>query len=281
MPGRSTGNDIVAVLLAIVLALTSIQAFAKNPVILGATTSTENSGLLAHVIKAFEQRYAIDVRAITAGSGAVLNMGARGDVDVLLVHAPADELRFMAEGQGIDRRSVMQNHFLIVGPEADPAGIRDLTLAADAFAAIARNQSLFLSRGDESGTHHAELHLWQSIGVDVRHPSASEWYRETGAGQGATLNIATNLGAYVLTDEATWLSFRNQDGLSILFRRDEPVLRNTYSVILVNLDRYPGINADDARLFADWLVSEEGQAAIASFRVDGRRLFHPVARLSG
>lgn len=252
----------------------------QTPLFLGVTTSTENSGLLAHLVENFEADHDIPVRAVTAGSGAVLNLAARGDVDVILVHSPEDEEVFMASGYGVDRRPVMHNRFVIVGPKVDPAGVREERGAATALAAIAASGALFLSRGDESGTHKAELRLWQATGIDPA-VSGNGWYRESGSGQGATLNIAANTGAYTLTDEATWATFGNSGDLETLFARDEPALGNVYSVIRVNPRRHPGLNAEGALIFTEWLTSKKGQAAISSFKAGGRSLFWPERRLSG
>jgi tungstate transport system substrate-binding protein len=252
-----------------------------TPLVLGVTTSTENSGLLAHLLDKFEDRHGIEVRAVTAGSGAVLGLAERGDVDVILVHAPDDEAVLVEKGYGADRRTVMYNRFVVVGPETDPAGIRIKASAADAFRAIAESGALFLSRGDESGTHRAEQRLWQAAGVTVDREESSTWYRESGAGQGATLNIAANTGAYVLTDEATWATFGNRGELDLLYDGSEAAMNNIYSVIRVDPKRHPGINVDGARLFADWLTSKAGRAAISSFRFDGRLLFWPEGEAAG
>ncbi len=267
------------------IALTATAGRSQAPLFLGVTTSTENSGLLAHVIEAFEAEHDVKVRAVTAGTGAVLNLAARGDVDVVLVHAPLEEERFMRAGYGVDRRAVMRNRFVIVGPEADPAAVGDKGDVVAAFAAIARSQALFLSRGDESGTHQAERKIWAAAAID---PLAAEevvggkdWYRESGSGQGATLNIAANTGAYTLTDEATWATFGNRGELKALFLKDDPAVRNIYSVIRVNPERHDGLNAEDALLFVDWLTSKAGQDAIMGFRAGGRTLFQPVQGLAG
>ena len=192
-------------------ALSPTISRSQAPLFLGVTTSTENSGLLAHLVAAFAADHDIQIRAVTAGSGAVLNLAARGDVDVILVHSPEDEDAFIESGYGVDRRPVMRNRFVIVGPKPDPAGIGEAGDAKDAFEAIAAERATFLSRGDESGTYKAELRLWQSIGIDP--VAADGWYRQSGSGQGATLNIAANTGAYTLTDEATWATFGNRGGL--------------------------------------------------------------------
>lgn len=264
---------------------TSKVGHSREPLFLGVTTSTENSGLLAHLIDAFRSDHDIQIRAVTAGSGAVLNLAARGDVDVILVHSPEDEEAFVSAGYGVDRRPLMRNRFVIVGPKTDPAGIRGQNDAGAALAAIAEQKELFLSRGDESGTHKAELRLWALAGFDPSRPESGgrsrDWYRESGSGQGATLNIAANTGAYTLTDEATWATFGNPGQLETLFAGDEPALDNVYSVIRVNPERHVSLNADDALILVDWLTSKRGQAAIQSFKASGRSLFQPLGRLSG
>ncbi|MEM8949387.1 MAG: substrate-binding domain-containing protein [Pseudomonadota bacterium] len=256
-----------------------------EPLFLGVTTSTENSGLLAHLVDAFKAAHDIQIRAVTAGSGAVLNLAARGDVDIILVHSPEDEQGFVDKGYGVDRRPLMRNRFIVVGPKSDPAGVRQSSDAASAFRAVARHRALFLSRGDDSGTHRAELRIWQEADLDPNRlgdaGSGEDWYRESGSGQGATLNIAANTSAYTLTDEATWATFGNPGNLETLFSNDEPALDNVYSLIRVNPDRHPGLNAADATTLADWLTSKAGQAVISSFRVDGRALFRPINRLAG
>ncbi len=257
----------------------------QEPLFLGVTTSTENSGLLAHLIEAFKATHDIEIRAVTAGSGAVLNLAARGDVDVVLVHSPEDEKAFIDKGYGVDRRPVMRNHFVIVGPKADPAGIRGKSDVADAFTTLAASQALFLSRGDDSGTHKAERRIWRAAKLDpagvAKDQESKGWYRESGSGQGATLNIAANTSAYTLTDEATWATFGNPGNLVTVFSSDEPALDNVYSVIRVNPELHPGLNAKDALTFVDWLTSKAGQAAISSFTAGGRPLFRPISRLAG
>lgn len=239
--------------------------------VLGATTSTDNSGLLNHLLPQFEAATGISVRVVIAGTGAVLKLAERGDVDVVLVHERAAEDAFVASGHGTDRRDVMHNDFVLVGPEDDPAKIAGFELAADALAQILRQRAPFLSRGDESGTHQAELRLWRRAGLDP-HAATGGWYRASGAGMGATLNIATNMGAYTLTDRATWTSFHNREGLRLLVEGD-PSLHNPYGVIRVNPERFGEINAKAALAFADWLTGEDGRAAIESFRIDGTQVF--------
>ncbi|MEM7044519.1 MAG: substrate-binding domain-containing protein [Pseudomonadota bacterium] len=256
----------------------------REPLFLGVTTSTENSGLLAHLIALFEARHDVQIRAVTAGSGAVMNLAARGDVDVILVHSPEDEAMFVAEGYGIDRRPAMRNRYVIVGPKGDPAGLRGADDAIDAFARLAASKAIFLSRGDESGTHKAERRLWQTVGIDL--DKGVGWYRESGSGQGATLNIAANTGAYTLTDEATWATFGNPGELEALYpndatARNDSALDNVYSIIRVNPERHAGLNQRDAVTFTNWLTSAAGRAAISSFKVNGRSLFSPAGELAG
>ncbi|MEL6964420.1 MAG: substrate-binding domain-containing protein [Pseudomonadota bacterium] len=254
----------------------------RSPLFLGVTTSVENSGLLAYLVETFSIGRDIQIRAVTAGTGAVLNLAARGDVDVVLVHSPDNERSFLRAGYGIDRRAVMRNRYVIVGPASDPAGIGDAADAVTAFTSIATRKAPFLSRGDESGTHHAERAIWRLVGIEPDQASGREsWYRETGSGQGATLNIAANTNAYTLTDDATWATFSNPGALELHVDKDEPALRNLYSIIRVNPERHAGLNVQDALAFTDWLTSKSGQSAILSFQVNGRPLFRPVGDLSG
>lgn len=263
-----------AVLVAGAIGISPTSGEERRPLLIGATTSIENSGLLAHLLQLFHQRHDIQIRAVIAGTGAILKMASRGDVSAVLVHAPEDEAAFVDAGYGVDRHLVMRNRFLIVGPAADPADIKTKASAADAFAAIARSASLFVSRGDGSGTHKAEQRLWRTANIDLgTDATLNAWYRESGAGQGATLNIAVNLNAYCLVDEATWVTFKNHGNLKLLFDRDDAQMNNLYSIILVNPDRFPGVNGSDAAIFADWLTSPEGSGAINSFKTNGKRPF--------
>lgn len=263
-----------AALLLLFLTLV-VGAKAEAPyIILASTTSTRDSGLLAHILPRFEARTGIAVRVIAVGTGRALGLGEKGDVDALLVHDTVSEERFMAEGHGSLRREVMYNDFVIVGPVDDPAGIATTTDAAEALATIAARKALFVSRGDDSGTHKAELRLWKAADHDPSGASGS-WYRETGSGMGATLNTASELGAYALSDRGTWLSFRNRRELRILVQGDPP-LRNVYGVLVVNPQRHPHTKARLARKLVDWLSSEEGRRAIADFRLEDQPLFFPL-----
>jgi tungstate transport system substrate-binding protein len=260
----------------LLLAASAASAAAEGEFItLASTTSTENSGLLGELIPQFRGRTGIDVRVVAVGTGRALEMARRGDADVLLVHDRRSEDRFVEEGWGVDRRDVMYNDFILVGPEADPAGVRGGKGVPKAMSRIAGLSLPFVSRGDDSGTNKAELRLWKAAGLD---PSASSgsWYRETGSGMGACLNTAAAMGAYTIADRGTWLSFGNRQGLTLIVEGD-PRLANPYGVILVNPARHPHVKERAARAFVDWLVSAEGQAAIAAFRVAGEPLFHPSA----
>ncbi len=244
-------------------------------IIVASTTSTANSGLFDAILPSFESSTGIQVRVVAVGTGQAIRLAVRGDADVLLVHHRPSEEQFVALGYGVERRDVMYNDFVVVGPAADPAGIRDMADAAVALAAIASARAPFVSRGDDSGTHKKELGLWARAGVDARAESGT-WYREAGGGMGATLSTAAAMDAYTLADRGTWISFGNKGGLEILLEGD-PRLFNPYGVILVNPEVHPHVKAQMGRAFIDWLTSETGQAAIASYRILGQQLFHPTA----
>ena len=240
---------------------------------LASTTSTEQSGLFRHLIPIFRQDTGIDVRVVAVGTGQALAIGARGDADALLVHDRAGEDKFVADGHGIDRRDVMHNDFVIAGPASDPAGIKGVKDASEAFRRIAAAKAPFASRGDDSGTHRMELRLWKAAAVD---PRSDPNYRELGSGMGPTLNTAAGLDAYVLSDRATWASFQNRQNLVLLVAGD-PALFNPYGSILVNPAKGPHIKAAEARIWHEWLTSGRGRAAIAGFKVQGEQLFFPSA----
>jgi tungstate transport system substrate-binding protein len=246
---------------------------AEEFITVASTTSTENSGLFGHILPIFTARTGIEVRVVAQGTGQALETGKRGDADVVFVHSRAAEEAFVAEGWGVQRFDVMYNDFVIVGPEGDPAGAGKAESAMAAMAAIAAAEAPFASRGDDSGTHKAELALWAAAGVQP----AGEWYLETGAGMGATLNVAAQVPAYTLTDRGTWLSFGNRGPLVVVFQGD-PVLFNPYGVMLVNPARHPHVKAEAGQVLIDWLVSDEGRAAIAGFTVGGEQLFFPTPR---
>ncbi|MFN3281684.1 MAG: substrate-binding domain-containing protein [Tabrizicola sp.] len=249
------------------------SAAAPEFITIASTTSIENSGLFAHILPIFRAETGIEVRVVSQGTGQALETGRRGDADVVFVHARAQEERFVAEGYGVERFEVMHNDFVIVGPSADPAGVRDATDAAAAMAAIAGAGAPFASRGDDSGTHEAEKSLWAAAGVEP----AGAWYLSTGSGMAATLNTASQIPAYALADRATWVAFRNRGPLEILFGGDQ-ILFNPYGIILVSPQRHPHVKAEQGQAFIDWILSDAGQAAIAGFTVGGEQLFFPAAR---
>jgi tungstate transport system substrate-binding protein len=247
-----------------------------NPeLIMASTTSTQDSGLMDVLIPIFEKETGYHMKPVYVGTGAALAMGERGEADVLLVHAPTSEVAFMQAGNGINRRLVMHNDFVIVGPSADPAGINEMTSAADAFAKIAGAGSLFISRGDDSGTNKSELSIWKTAGID---PSGQDWYQETGQGMGATLTITSEKQGYTLTDRATYLNTRANLELDILVQGD-PVLLNIYHVIQVNPDKGPQINAAGAEAFVNFMISPSTQEIIRNYGVEkfGQPLFFPDA----
>jgi tungstate transport system substrate-binding protein len=266
-------------LLAAVLAATLLApaAHAEDPSItVASTTSTEQSGLFPYLLPKFKEQTGIEVRVVAVGTGQALDIGHRGDADALLVHDKEGELRFVASGDGIDRRDVMYNDFVIVGPKSDPAGIFGTKDAAAAFRKIADAQAPFASRGDDSGTNREELRLWQAGSIDPRRAGGS-WYRELGQGMGPTLNTAAAMSAYTLTDRATWAHFKNRQDLVVLVEGD-PKLLNQYGSILVNPARFPHVKADLARHWHEWLTSKPGQEAIAGYQIDGQQVFFPDAK---
>lgn len=239
-------------------------------IVLASTTSTDNSGLYEVLLPAFKRDTGIEVRVIAAGTGRALSIASRGDADVLVVHDEASELEFVRAGYGVDRRTFMYNDYVLVGSVADAAGVKGSSGVISAFRRIAQGGALFVSRGDDSGTHKKELSLWRSA-LDAT-PAGRGWYREVGRGMGATLNIANELGAYTLSDRSTWVSFNNRANLQVVLENDPP-LHNPYSVILVNPGRHPGVRFHEARIFADWLTSRRSLALIRDFKVRGRQLF--------
>jgi tungstate transport system substrate-binding protein len=254
------------------MVLSAPVAAQERFIVLASTTSTANSGLLDYLVPMFRDETGIDVRVVAVGTGQALELGRRGDADALLVHAPAAEKRFVAEGYGIDRRQVMYNDFVIVGPEDDPAQVAAADSAVQAFRRIADAEAAFASRADDSGTHKKEMSIWDRAGIDP----GGRWYRELGSGMGATLNTAAAMNAYALADRGTWISFDNRQDLTVLHEGDE-ILFNPYGSILVNPERHDHIKIDMARAWHDWLVSEQGQQAIGDFRLRGRQLFVPSA----
>ncbi|MBU2190733.1 MAG: substrate-binding domain-containing protein [Alphaproteobacteria bacterium] len=242
-------------------------------IVVQSTTSTQNSGLFDVLLPEFTRKTGIEVRVVAVGTGQAIKNAENGDGDVLLVHAKAAEEKFIAEGGGVERFDVMYNDFVVVGPPADPAGVAGSKDVVASLARIAESKAPFASRGDDSGTHKAELKLWKAAGVDVA-AASGDWYRETGSGMGATLNTGTGMGAYVLTDRATWISFGNKGDYTIAVEGDKQLF-NQYGVMLVNPEKHPNVKAEDGQAFIDWLTGKEGQDAIAAYKIDGQQLFFP------
>jgi tungstate transport system substrate-binding protein len=262
-------------LVATVLFLAS-PAFAQDKsIVVASTTSTQDSGLFGHILPLFKAKTGIEVKVVAQGTGQALDTGRRGDADVVFVHARPQEEKFVADGFGVKRYDVMYNDFVLIGAKSDPARIKGSKDVLAALKAIYASGSPFVSRGDKSGTHAAELALWKKVGLD---PAASKpgWYREIGQGMGAALNTAGAMGAYVLSDRGTWISFKNKGDLEIAIEGDR-ALFNQYGIILVNPDRHPHVKKELGQVFIDWVLSAEGQNAIRSYVIDGQQLFFPNA----
>ena len=240
------------------------------------TTSTQDSGLFGHILPLFKARTGIEAKIVAQGTGQALDTGRRGDADVVFVHARAQEEKFVADGFGVRRFDVMYNDFVLVGPKTDPAGIKGSKDVLAALKMIAASASPFVSRGDKSGTHAAELALWQAAGLAP--PEAKPgWYREIGQGMGAALNTAAAMGAYVLTDRGTWISFKNKGSLELVVEGDSRLF-NQYGIILVNPAKHPSVKKDLGQAFIDWILSADGQNAIRSYRIEGQQLFFQIGR---
>ncbi len=239
------------------------------------TTSTEQSGLFKHLLPVFEEKTGIQVRVVALGTGQALDMGRRGDADVVFVHAQPLEEKFVAEGYGVRRFAVMYNDFVLVGPKSDPAKVAGTKDIVSALRKIKAAEAPFVSRGDRSGTHFAELQLWKAAGVDIA-KEKGPWYRDTGSGMGPTLNTASAMNGYALSDRGTWLSFKNRGDLVIAVEGDKRLF-NQYGVILVNPAKHRHVKKEMGQAFIDWLVSPEGQKAIAGYKIDGEQLFFPNA----
>ncbi len=249
-------------------------SFAEDKfIVVQSTTSTQNSGLFDYLLPIFQEKTGIEVRVVAVGTGQAIKNAANGDGDVLFVHSKPSEEKFVADGLGVSRSDVMYNDFVIVGPANDPAGVAGSKDVVESLKKIADAKAPFASRGDDSGTHKAELRLWKAAGIDPREGSG-DWYRETGSGMGATLNTGTGMGAYVMTDRATWISFGNKGDYKVAVEGD-PILFNQYGIILVNPEVHAHVKADLGQQFVDWVLSKEGQQAIADYKVDGQQLFFP------
>jgi tungstate transport system substrate-binding protein len=262
-----------AVLIGI-LAVSAPAVAGDRSIVVASTTSTQDSGLLGYLLPIFKAKTGIEVKVVAQGTGQALDTARRGDADVVLVHARAQEEKFLAEGFGVKRYDVMYNDFVLIGPKGDPAGIRGKDIET-ALTMIEAKATPFVSRGDRSGTHTAELALWQRAGVDIS-AGKGPWYREIGQGMGAALNTASAMNAYVLSDRGTWISFRNRGDLEIVVEGDRQLF-NQYGVMLVNPAKLPSVKQELGQAFVDWLVSREGQAAIAGYTIDGQQLFFPDA----
>ncbi len=260
-------------LLALAL-LAPVARAQEKFIVLASTTSTEQSGLFRHLLPRFTQATGIEVRVVAVGTGQALDMARRGDADALFVHDQPAEEKFVAEGFGLARRPVMYNDFVLIGPRSDPAGARGQSIAA-ALKRLNDTGSAFVSRGDKSGTHSAELRQWKLAGIDLA-AARPAGYKECGCGMGQALNIAASTDAYVLSDRGTWLSFRNRGALGIVVEGDKQLF-NQYGVIVVNPAKHPHTRKDLAQAFSDWVVSADGQAAIASYKIGGEQLFFPNA----
>ena len=248
-------------------------------IVVSSTTSTTDSGLFNYLLPIFKAKTGIDVRVVSQGTGQALDTGRGGDADVVFVHAKPQEEKFVAEGFGVERKPVMYNDFVLIGPKSDPAGIKGGKDIVAALKAVQTKQAPFVSRGDKSGTHAAELALWKTAGIDIDQ-AKGPWYRDIGQGMGAALNTASALNGYVLADRATWLNFKNRGELDILVEGDKRLF-NQYGVILVNPAKHTHVKTKDGQAFIDWLVSPDGQKAIADYKINEETLFFPNANQPG
>jgi tungstate transport system substrate-binding protein len=260
---------------AATLLMPALAAAQDNSIVVASTTSTEDSGLFRHILPLFKAKTGIEVKVVAQGTGQALDTARRGDADVVFVHAKAAEEAFLAEGFGVKRYPVMYNDFVLIGPKKDPAGVAGTRDIVAALKVLHDRQIPFISRGDRSGTHLAELALWKLAGIEVG-PDAGAWYKSIGQGMGAALNTAVALDSYVLSDRGTWLAFGNKADLAIAVQGDKRLF-NQYGVMLVNPKKHPHVKAAAGQRFVDWLVSPEGQRAIADYRINGQQLFFPNA----
>jgi len=245
-------------------------------IVVSSTTSTQDSGLFGHILPLFKAKTGIEVKVVSQGTGQALDTGRRGDADVVFVHAKSLEDKFVAEGHGVKRFPVMYNDFVLIGPKSDPAGIKGSKDVAAALNKIKEKSASFISRGDKSGTHNAELNLWKAAGIDIE-KDRGPWYKSIGQGMGAALNTASAGNAYVLTDRGTWISFKNRGDLVVAVEGDKRLF-NQYGVILVNPEKHSNVKKQYGQQFIDWLVSPEGQKAIADYKINGEQLFYPNAK---
>jgi tungstate transport system substrate-binding protein len=265
---------------ALIAAALATPALAQDKsIVVASTTSTMDSGLFGHILPIFKAKTGVDVKVISQGTGQALDTGRRGDADVVFVHARAQEEKFVAEGFGVKRFAVMYNDFILIGPKSDPAGIKGKDIET-ALKAIKEKAAPFVSRGDKSGTHSAELALWKAAGIDVAGADKGPWYREIGQGMGAALNTASSMNGYVLADRGTWLSFKNRGELDIVVEGDRRLF-NQYGVMLVNPEQHAHVKKELGQQFIDWLISAEGQKAITDYKINGQQLFFANATVPG
>ena len=265
---------------ALIAAALVTPALAQDKsIVVASTTSTMDSGLFGHILPIFKAKTGVDVKVISQGTGQALDTGRRGDADVVFVHARPQEEKFVADGFGVKRFAVMYNDFILIGPKSDPAGIKGKDIET-ALKAIKEKAAPFVSRGDKSGTHSAELALWKAAGIDVAGADKGPWYREIGQGMGAALNTASSMNGYVLADRGTWLSFKNRGELDIVVEGDRRLF-NQYGVMLVNPEKHAHVKKELGQQFIDWLISAEGQKAITDYKINGQQLFFANATVSG
>ncbi len=270
----------MAAILAGTMLTSAMPAHAQDKsIVVSSTTSTQDSGLFGHLLPMFKAKTGIDVKVVSQGTGQALDTGRRGDADVVFVHARGQEEKFVADGFGVKRHPVMYNDFVLIGPKSDPAGIKGAKDITAALKTIKDKSAPFISRGDKSGTHSAELNLWKAAGIDIAKDKGA-WYREIGQGMGAALNTASASNGYVLADRGTWLSFKNRGELDIIVEGDKRLF-NQYGVILVSPEKHPHVKKAEGQAFIDWIISPEGQKAIADYKIGGNQLFFPNATESG
>ena len=273
-------RHLLGLIAGIGLAVTSTMALAQEKfIVVASTTSTEQSGLFGHILPIFTKKTGIQVRVVAQGTGQALKTGEQGNADVVFVHDRVAEQKFVDAGWGVDRREVMYNDFVIVGPKSDPAKVGGGKDVVAAYKKIAAAKAPFASRGDSSGTHAAELRIWKEAGIDVK-ATGTGWYRETGSGMGPTLNTASGMNAYAFTDRGTWLNFKNRGDLVVSVEGDAKLF-NQYGVMLVNPAKHAHVKVAEGRAFIDWITSKEGQDAIASYKIGGQQLFFPNYRPGG
>lgn len=275
----TTRRIFIALAAAGLIAATTPALAQDKSIVVSSTTSTTDSGLFNHLLPLFKKKTGIDVKVVSQGTGQALDTGRRGDSDVVFVHARAQEEKFVADGYGVKRHPVMYNDFILIGPKSDPAGVKGGKDITAALKKIKDKGAPFISRGDKSGTHSAELRLWKAADIDIA-KDKGDWYKEIGQGMGAALNTASGSNAYVLADRGTWLSFKNRGDLVIVVEGDSKLF-NQYGLILVNPEKHKNVKKAEGQAFIDWLISPEGQKAIADYKVNGQQLFFPNATAQG